>query len=52
MNLDNMTVDDYRVYLREKWPIKKVKKCEKGKCAFAGENCVFCGKKLPLDGIR
>lgn len=59
--------DDYVKDLKQKHPIpihytkvswivlivRKIKhRIKNGSCGFVGENCLYCGRKLPPDGIR
>lgn len=64
---DDMSYEDYMVYLKQKYPMsasfaevssfvllfRKIKHLiKKGSCGFIGENCNYCGRKLPPEGIR
>lgn len=63
----NFSYDDYMGYLKQKfsttkhyievsWLVliaRKIKhRIKNGSCGFVGENCLYCGRKLPPEGIR
>ena len=65
--MDDMSYNEYMKYLKQKYPtsisftevsvfvllFRKIKHLVKnGSCGFVGENCNYCGRKLPPKGIR
>ncbi len=67
MKIDDMSIPEYRNYLMSKWHkfdwyedvnifvkiCRKIKHLiQKRRCGFVGENCIYCGRKLPPEALR